>query len=107
MISRAEIEKAIEECQGNKNQDANTCMKLAAYYVLLDHVGAYSRNLSQMSFASEPVDKVVCESNSEFLEVIQGMNMHEVIAVMDDLMEAVQGLVPRLYTATIDKLKAL
>ena len=107
MISRIEIEKAIEECQGNRNPDANTCMKLAAYYVILDHIGAYSRNLSQMSYASEPVEKVMYNSNSEFSEVIQGMDMYEVIAVMDDLMEAVQSLVPKLYTATIDKLRAL
>lgn len=107
MIVRADIEKAIEDCQGEKNPDANTCLKLAAYYIILDHVGAYSRSLSQMSFASEPVETVRYRSNSEFSDVIQGMDLHEVIAVMDDLMEAVQGLVPRLYTATIDKLKAL
>lgn len=107
MISKAEIEKAIAECQGEKYPDANTCIKLAAYYTILDHVGAYSKSLTKMSFASEPVEVVRYNSNSEFSEAIKGMDTRDVLAVMDDLMDAVQGLVPRLYAATIEKLKAL
>lgn len=107
MISVSEIEKAITNCQGDRNPDANTCIKLAAYYVILDHIDAKAKSLSRMSFASEPVEKVRFNGNSEFSEVIQGLKASDVIAVMDDLMDAVQGLMPRLYTATIEKLKAL
>lgn len=107
MISKAEIEKAIADCQGDRKPDANTCIKLAAYYVILDHIEPKAKNLSKMSFASEPVEQVRHNGNSEFYEVIKELRAEDVIAVMDDLMDAVQGLMPRLYTATIKKLKAL
>ena len=107
MITEQDLLSAIAECQGQKNPNANTCIKLAAYYVILDHIEPKAKSLSKMSFASEPVEQVRHNGNSEFYEVIKELRAEDVIAVMDDLMDAVQGLMPRLYTATIKKLKAL
>lgn len=39
MITDQALQEAIAECNGKKNPDANTCMKLAAYYTIRDHLG--------------------------------------------------------------------
>ena len=101
MISNAEIRKAIAECQGETNPNAYTCIKLAAYYTILN------QNEQQLSYASKPVDAVRMNSDSEFFEAIQGVNTKEVLVVMDELMDGVRTMLPRLYNVTIERLKAL
>ena len=38
MITEKDLLEAIAECQGERNPNANTCIKLAAYYTILDHL---------------------------------------------------------------------
>ena len=101
MISNAEIRKAIAECQGDPNPNAYTCIKLAAYYTILNN------NEQQFSYASKPVDAVRMNSDSEFFEAIQGVNTKEVLVVMDELMDGVRAMMPRLYNVTMERLKNL
>ena len=37
MIKEEDLQEAIAECQGVRNPNANTCLKLASYYTILDH----------------------------------------------------------------------
>ena len=92
MITRKDLLEAIEKCQGQKNPNANTCIKLAAYYTILDHTPE-----DDYSYASKP-------SNSEFINVIREKNVDEVIAVMDDMMEELQAVAPKLYYETMERL---
>lgn len=92
MITRKDLLEAIEKCQGQKNPNANTCIKLAAYYTILDHTPE-----DDYSYASKP-------SNSEFINVIRDKNVDEVIAVMDDMMEELQAVAPKLYYETMERL---
>lgn len=101
MISNAEIRKAIAECQGDPNPNAYTCIKLAAYYTILNN------NEQQFSYASKPVDEVRMNSDSEFFEAIKGVNTKEVLVVMDELMDGVRAMMPRLYDVTMERLKNL
>ena len=36
MITEQDLLEAIAECQGQRNPNANTCIKLAAYYIILE-----------------------------------------------------------------------
>jgi len=92
LITRKDLLEAIEKCQGQKNPNANTCIKLAAYYTILDHTPE-----DDYSYASKP-------SNSEFINVIKDKNVDEVIAVMDDMMEELQATAPKLYYETMERL---
>ena len=92
MITRKDLLEAIEKCQGQKNPNANTCIKLAAYYTILDHTPE-----DDYSYMSKP-------SNSEFINVIRDKNVDEVIAVMDDMMEELQAVAPKLYYETMERL---
>lgn len=101
MISNAEIKKAIAECQGEENPNAYTCIKLAAYYTILNN------NEAQLSYASRPVEAVRLNSDSEFFEAIRGVDTNDILAVMDELMDGVKAMIPKLYNATLERLKNL
>ena len=96
LVTRKDLEEAIAKCQGQKNPSANTCIKLAAYYTILDHTP--EDNYSSYSYASKP-------SNSEFIRMIKKMSLDEVILIMDDMMEELQGVAPKLYYETMERLK--
>lgn len=99
-------------CQGVRNPNANTCIKLAAFYTILDHLNEKSPDVDRVqvggySFRDEPdaADKVIeYDSGTEFSDVIQGRDPADVWPVMDDLMDAVRALQPKLYAATIRRL---
>lgn len=95
LITRKDLEEAIAKCQGQKNPTANTCIKLAAYYTILDHTP--EDDYSGYSYASRP-------SNSEFMRVIKKKSLDEVLLVIDDMMEELQGAMPKLYYETMERL---
>jgi hypothetical protein len=93
LITRKDLIDAIEKCQGQKNPNANTCIKLAAYYTILDH----TPEDSGYSYASGP-------SNSEFMRIVKNKNMDEVLLVIDEMMEELQAVAPKLYYKTMERL---
>lgn len=100
MIREQDLMDAIAECQGERNPNANTCIKLAAYYTILDNL----RGPVTHSYAAEPKEY---NSGSEFSEAIRGKNVQDVLSVMDELMETVAALIPKLYRATLEKLNEM
>lgn len=94
MITRKDLLEAIEKCQGQKNPNANTCIKLAAYYTILDHT---PEDNSGYSYMSQP-------SNSEFINLIKSRSVDEVLLIMDDMMEQLQVVAPKLYYETMERL---
>lgn len=103
MIKEQELLEAIAECQGERNPNANTCIKLAAYYIILDNIKEKAQ-IPTYSF-SEPPGQVRYDSGSEFSEAIKGLDADKVYDIIDELMDAVQVMIPKLYRATIERLK--
>ena len=102
MIKKEDLLEAIAECQGQRNPNANTCYKLASYYTILDHFDEDKvEELPQYSFAPPPV---FYESDTEFGRRIQNLDTYEVLAVMDELMETLSVINPRLYNGVMRKL---
>ena len=95
MITRKDLLEAIDKCQGQKNPNANTCIKLAAYYTILDHTPDDSTILR----SGEPL--------SEFIDYVRKGKSDEVWLVLDDLMEELQRVNPKLYYETMSRLKEL
>ena len=103
MFREDELREAIAECEGQRNPNANTCVKLASYYIILNQL-----------FGSEPLPEPVkpdysqysysYKSESEFMQIIDSMNMDDVLQVVDELMETLKSVQPRLYNAVIRKL---
>jgi hypothetical protein len=101
LITEHDLHEAIAECQGERNPNANTCIKLAAYYTILNNMRSESPTFS---LSPAPTEQVRYDSGSEFADAIQGKDINSVLSVMDDLMEAVAALMPKLYRATMEKL---
>ena len=104
MITEKELREAIAECQGTRNPNANTCLKLASYYTILDHL-----------LNKEDVPEVVeipaysyenreeYSSSTDFGRAIAGQSYLEVMEVMDELMTTLQVINPRLYASVMRK----
>ena len=109
MILEQDVLEAIAECQGERDPDARTCIKLASYYTILDHIR--SKNESVVDYIpdysrAEPPAQVRYDSGSEFCSAMQGKSLDDIMPVLDEMMDAVQVLIPKLYRATIEKIKS-
>lgn len=107
MITEKDLKEAIAECQGERNPNANTCMKLAAYYTILNNLYPEKQE-SQHSYStalSNPVEeKVDYYSDTELSKAVDGKSAADVWNVIEELFEAVKKIAPRLYEAAIQKL---
>ena len=104
MIREKELLDAIAECQGERNPTAYTCRNLAAYYTILDHVREKSETTPETgrySFSSG----IEYDGESEFAKLVSGMPQTEVLSLMDELMDTLSVLNPRLYDSVIRKLR--
>ena len=104
MIKEQELLEAIAECQGQRNPNANTCIKLASYYTILDHIKEEPK-VSEMptySFAAPP--EVKYTSDTEFGQKVSNMDIIDVLTVMDELMTTLSIINPRLYNGVMAKL---
>ena len=111
MIYEKDLDEAIAECQGKRNPDASTCMKLAAFYTIKHFMYPTVQESLPVapaySYAPAPdqkPDEIVIDSDSEFARVIAGRKQEEVWPVMDELMDALKQLYPKLYNAVMDRL---
>lgn len=113
MIEKRDIDAAIAECLGKRNPDASTCIKLAAFYTIKNELFGNTERLEQSpapssySYAPAPdqtQDRIVIDSESEFASVIQGREQKEIWPVLDELMDTIQKMHPRLYNAVMDRL---
>lgn len=97
MITEKDLREAIEECQGQRNPTVSTCIKLAAFLTIQREMFG-----TDYSFAPAP-DVVDINSESDFARRIRGRKTEEVWAVMDELMETIKAMHPRLYDAVMAK----
>ena len=102
MITEKDLVEAIAECQGERNPNANTCVKLAAYYTILNELKKGEEVIAPVySYAAD--DRIHYESETEFAKMIEGLSVDEVLEVMDELMTALQVLNPRMYAGVLRK----
>ena len=111
MITEKDLREAIAECQGARNPNANTCIKLAAYYTILNTLYPEPKQepvevgYSTMPSYDEYVPQI--RSDSEFVNVCIDKNIAEVLEVLDEHMEAIKLLYPKEYDSIIEKIKEI
>lgn len=104
MIRKDELLDAIAECLGQRDPNANTCIKLASFYTILDHLDKEDESpVMHYSFAAPP-EQNDYDSGTEFSDLIQGKDINDVLAVMDELMTTLSIVDPRLYRSVMRKL---
>lgn len=108
MITRQDLEQAIAECQGERNPNANTCIKLAAFLTIKRELFGEEKKAEQSpsySYAPAPIRNTIeIDSESEFARVIDGREQQEIMPVLDELMETLRIIQPRLYEVVMEKL---
>ena len=104
MITEKDLLEAIAECQGQRNPNANTCIKLAAYYTILQNITDNKQLEPTYSFAG-PVNNNVMDynGNSEFMKLVNGMDQDDILSIIDELMITLQIVNPKLYASVIRK----
>ena len=110
MITEKDLQEAIAECQGQRNPNANTCIKLAAFYTIRRELFGEEKEAEPLpgySYAmqteSEPM--IVNDSDSEFARMIDGRPQAEIWPLMDEMMDTIHAIHPRLYSAVMDRLR--
>ena len=112
MITEQALAEAIAECQGTRNPNRDTCMMLAAFYTIQDHLYPVESRMPSYSFAEPPdndqhsgTESVGSYGDSDFLQTIQGKNPGNVWRVMDELMDTIKMVNERLYNSVMRKIK--
>ena len=111
MITEKDLQEAIAECQGVRNPNASTCIKLAAFYIIQEHLygkPSESETASAYSYAAPPeqVETTIdYYSDTEFSQAIDGKKATDVWPIMDELMSVLQATNPRLYAGVMRKIE--
>lgn len=102
MFTREELIDAINQLEGGKHSIQN-CERLASIYTVLDHLYApINTGYSRDNRVDD--DRIKKYGNSRFLTAIEGMNAREVWLLVDELIEALGVLEPRLLSSFYEKL---
>lgn len=113
LITEHDLQEAIAECQGQRNPNANTCIKLAAFLTLQKEM--FGKNdfakdntvldkTSGYSFAQSPDGIVGLYGESDFLRAIESKDVRSTFLIMDELMDTMQVLQPRIYDSVMRKI---
>ena len=113
MITEQDLRAAIAECEGTRNPNANTCIKLAAYYTILNNMteDAPAQPTSTMPL-SMPMSYSYSAgdlpySGSDFSEAVEKKGIEQVFPIIDELMDALMVLNPGLYKSVLRKINDL
>ena len=101
MITEHDLDAAIVECQGQRSPNANTCIKLAAYYILKNEMYGRNEGYSYSPPPQQAETEVEYDSGTEFAKAVNGKTYEDVLAIVDELMTTLQVVNPRLYESAL------
>lgn len=112
MITEQDLREAIAECEGTRNPNANTCIKLAAYYTILDNLKKDSGEPTPEPLRISPsysysAGDFLQYSDSEFSQLVELKGIDKVFPIIDELMDALMVVNPKLYDSVIRKTEDL
>lgn len=117
MITEKEIAQAIEECM-REPVTGNKRAVLADLIIIQDYLFGEPvqaqeapQPMPMQSYSAPPMEQVEnyiqTTGDSEFLRAVDGRKADKVWKLIDELVEAVKILHPRMYTTFIDKVQDL
>lgn len=108
MITEKDLNEAIAECQGKRNPNANTCIMLAAFLTIRQHLFGDDEPQAEKgySFSAPPAPNSVVgyESDTEFGQAVYGKNAYDMWALMDETMTTLEVLNPPLYRSIMRRI---
>ena len=118
MLTEREVLQAIDECMAEP-MTGNKRSVLADLFIIHDHLFGEPMKATEppqmpmpmQSYSAPPMEQVEIyvetSGDSEFLKAVDGRKAERVWKLMDELVEAVKILHPRMYTTFIDKVQDL
>ena len=117
MITEKEVEQAINECL-REPVTGNKRAVLADLIIIQDYLFVETTQAQEapqphpmQSYSAPPMEQVETyietSGDSEFLKAVDGRKADKVWKLIDELVEAVKILHPRMYTTFIDKVQDL
>ena len=117
MITEKEVAQAIEECL-REPVTGNKRAVLADLIIIQDYLFGepvqaqdVPQPMPMQSYSAPPMEQVgtyiETSGDSEFLKAVDGRRADKAWKLMDELVEAVKILHPRMYTTFIDKVQDL
>lgn len=116
MITLNDLETAIAKCQGEENPNAQTCIKLAAYYTIREAMYGGppatapmepEQPSPQYSYDPGPEAFVAFDGRTKFAEAVQGLPAAAVWSVMEELMDVLGATNQRLYDGVMRELQKI
>lgn len=120
MITEKDLQEAIAECQGVRNPNANTAIKLAAFLTIQREMfgekpdAGIPASVPAYSYAPESpetyqrysgAETVGDYGNSDFLQAVKGKDPAAMWAVMDELMETLKMVNERVYNGVMRRIR--
>lgn len=116
MITEHDLQEAIAECEGQRNPNANTCIKLAAFYTIRNNMFPKTdaqapepllpRSYSFMADTSTNVEAVMIDSDTDFAKAVSKLPQSTAWNIMNELMSTLAVLNPKLYASAMRKIEA-
>lgn len=100
MLTKRELLEAVKECEESPS-NYHDCEKLATFYTIYDHLYP-DTSIEQIEEAT-----VGNYGDSEFLTEVSGCDSRQAWGVIDELMNTLKVMQPRLYNAIIVKLEQI
>jgi hypothetical protein len=110
VITEQDLREAIAECQGQRNPNASTAIKLAAFYTIQRELYGEEKDDRQLpgySFQAAPETELLVRnpSDSEFARLIDGRKQQELWPLMEEMMDTIAAIHPKLYRAVLERLR--
>lgn len=101
MIREQDLKEAIAECEGVRNPNAGTCIKLAAFYSVLDRLYG-EEPLRGYSLESK---KEIPYTNTPFSQEVERVGIERAFPIIDELMETLFVINRPLYESVMSKIE--
>jgi len=110
MLDMSEIDRAIAELEA-RDTTFSGCAKLADLYTIKSHVEGravpYEREYSRAAGPEPEARKTDVYGDSDFLEAVSDKDMASAWAVMDELMDTLHVVNPKVYESVMRKIREL
>lgn len=108
MITEQDLQEAIAECKGQRNPNANTCIKLAAFLTIQRELYGTTDPVPSFSYAPPMIEEeptINYKKDTDFAMAVDGRKTGEILDIVDELMETLNVINPRLYDGVMRRIR--
>ncbi len=102
MITKRELERAIDEIERKDSTTFQDCQKLATFYTIYNQLYGNSEQLKSVPIEQEIVHVI---GETDFIKSINGKQAEKMWAVMDELLTTLSVINDKLYDSVLRKVR--